>query len=160
MIAGLESKLRDGSSQGLHFVEAVLYIGVGILLSVAAAASLVYSAISLWNGISGGAIAKSSYAVLDEVLAVLVLIEILHTVRMSARSQHLITEPFLIVGIIASVRRVLVITMEAAELTKQPGSEIKFQNSMIELGVLGGLIAAFVVSIWLLRRGQPQEIVQ
>ena len=47
------------------------------------------------------------------------LVEILHTVRISIRSHVLVTEPFLIVGLIASIRRVLVITLEAATLTKE-----------------------------------------
>ncbi len=45
------------------------------------------------------------------------LVEILHTVRISIRSHVLVTEPFLVVGLIASIRRILVITLEAATLT-------------------------------------------
>jgi hypothetical protein len=48
------------------------------------------------------------------------LVEILHTVRISIRSHILvITEPFLVVGLIASIRSILVITLEAATLTKE-----------------------------------------
>ena len=49
--------------------------------------------------------------VLDQLLFVLVLVEILHTVRISIRAHEILIEPFLIVGLIASIRRVLVITM-------------------------------------------------
>ena len=52
--------------------------------------------------------------VLDQLLVVLMLVEILHTVRISIRSHILVTEPFLVVGLIASIRRILVITLEAA----------------------------------------------
>ena len=54
--------------------------------------------------------------VLDQLLVVLMLVEILHTVRISIRSHTLVTEPFLVVGPIASIRRILVITLEAATL--------------------------------------------
>ena len=47
------------------------------------------------------------------------LVEILHTVRISIRSHVLVTEPFLVVGLIASIRRILVITLEAASFTSQ-----------------------------------------
>ncbi len=47
------------------------------------------------------------------------LVEILHTGRISIRSHVLVTEPFLVVGLIASIRRILVITLEAATLTKE-----------------------------------------
>jgi hypothetical protein len=42
------------------------------------------------------------------------LVEILHTVRISIRSHVLVTEPFLVIGLIASIRRMLVISLELA----------------------------------------------
>ena len=85
------------------------------------------------------------------------LVEILHTVRISIRSHVLVMEPFLVVGLIASIRRILVITLEAATLTKEgtwttEGASGIFHSSMVELGLLGLLILVFVVSITLLRR--------
>ena len=50
-------------------------------------------------------------------------------------------EPFLIVGLIASVRRVLVIAMQAAKLSEEKVNTPElFQRSMIELGVVGFLV--------------------
>jgi Phosphate-starvation-inducible E family len=51
----------------------------------------------------------------------LMLVEILHAVRISIRSHVLVTEPFLVIGLIASIRRMLVINLELATLTK-PGA--------------------------------------
>jgi hypothetical protein len=87
------------------------------------------------------------------------LVEILHTVRISIHSHVLVTEPFLIVALIASIRRILVITLEAASLTKggiwsADGASI-FKASMGELGLLGCLILALVVSMAILRRYAP-----
>jgi Phosphate-starvation-inducible E family len=45
------------------------------------------------------------------------LVEIRHTVRISIRSHVLVTDPFLIVGLIATTR-ILVITLETANLTR------------------------------------------
>jgi len=60
----------------------------------------------------------------------------------------------------ASIRRVLVITLEAAKLPKEGAwatecSSAIFHSSMIELGLLGLLILVVVVSITLLRRCAP-----
>jgi hypothetical protein len=82
------------------------------------------------------------------------------TYRISIRSHVLVTEPFLVVGLIASIRRILVITLEAATLTKEgawatEGSSGIFHSSMIELGLLGLLVLVLVVSITLLRRCAP-----
>jgi hypothetical protein len=68
----------------------------------------------------------------------------------------LVSEPFLVVGLIASIRRILVITLESSRVTQQgnwtpEGQEI-FNSTMVELAVLGGLILILVISIYLLRR--------
>jgi hypothetical protein len=88
------------------------------------------------------------------------LVEVLHTVSISIRSHILVTEPFLVVGLIASIRRILVITLEASTLTKGGGSWTAegvsiFHASMMELGLLGVLILILVFSITLLRRYAP-----
>ncbi|MGI8958557.1 MAG: phosphate-starvation-inducible PsiE family protein [Bryobacteraceae bacterium] len=117
----------------------------------------------LWRGSMGKGPADYGLLVLDQLLLVLMLIELLHTVRISVRSQALIMEPFLIVGLIASIRRVLVITMQAAKMTEQghpqigEAASVSFRNSMVELGLLGFLILAFVFAIYLLRRSSSRE---
>jgi len=156
----IDEKLRAGSSQQLYLLEAVLYVCVGILLSVAALAVLVDACVNLWRGIVQHTLPSYGLDVLDQLLVVLVLVEILHTVRISIRSREISIEPFLIVGLIASVRRVLVITMQAAKLTEEshgPSDADVFHRSMIELGLLGFLVLAFVFSIYFLRRGSSQH---
>ena len=62
-------------------------------------------------------------------------------------------------GLIASIRRILVITLEAATLTKggtwSTDSASIFRASMTELGLLGLLVLMLVFSITLLRRYAP-----
>src|SRR5487761_2181015 len=103
-------------------------------------------------------LASSGLQELDALLLVLVLVEILHTVRISIGSKEIILEPFLIVGLIASVRRVLVIAMQASKLTEEGHNVAEaFQRSMIELGVVGILVLIFVISIYVLRRATPKD---
>jgi hypothetical protein len=45
---------------------------------------------------------------------ILLVIELLYTVQVSFREHGLIPEPFLLVGLIAAIRRVLVLTAEFA----------------------------------------------
>ena len=142
-------------------MEATLYIAVGILLSATAIAVLFDAIAVLWRGITNRTLVGYALQVLDQLLFVLVLVEILHTVRISVRAQEILIEPFLIVGLIASVRRVLVITMQAAKLTEDghssPDTVLAFRNSMLELALLGVLVLVFVLSIYLLRRASHRE---
>jgi hypothetical protein len=130
-----------------------------VLLFATALATVANACKMLWDGLGRWTIAAETLRVLDQLLVVLMLVEIMHTVRISIRSHFLVTEPFLVVGLIASIRRILVITLEAANLTKAgsfsaEGASI-FRASMIELGLLGLLVLVLVFSITLLRRFAP-----
>ncbi len=153
----VEDRLRHHFDYYLGKTEIVIYSVLAALLAVTAFVTIATAGQILWIGLSHWTVAAQTLRVLNQLLIVLMLVEILHTVRISIRSHVLVTEPFLIVGLIASIRRVLVITLEAATLTKEgawatEGSSAIFHSSMIELGLLGLLILVLVVSITLLRR--------
>jgi uncharacterized membrane protein (DUF373 family) len=99
---------------------------------------------------------EAIFSVIDDLLFVLMLVEILHTVRVSIQSGSLNAEPFLVVGLIASIRRVLVITLESSGTTKSTDWTEQmagvFRASMTELAVLSVLILVMVISIFLLRK--------
>ncbi len=142
-------------------IEHAAYIAVGALLSVTAALALGGAVVALWSGLNDWSGSNTIGAVIERLLFVLMLVEILHTVRASIRSGGLSAEPFLIVGLIACIRRVLVSTLESTEATRAAASsanasdsELAFRASMIELGVLGFLILVMVVSIYMLRRAK------
>src|SRR5947209_1025068 len=155
----VEDKLRNHFDYFLGKVEVVIYSVLALLLSVTVLAAIASAGKLLWDALSHWAIATQTLRVLNELLVVLMLVEILHTVRISIRSHVLVTEPFLVVGLIASIRRMLVISLEMATLSKEgawpkEGDNI-FRYSMIELGLLGLLIFLLVYSITLVRRYPP-----
>jgi uncharacterized membrane protein (DUF373 family) len=150
----VEHRLRRRFDYCLGKTEIVIYSVLAVLLVVTAFVTIATAGQILWIGFSHWTVAAQTLRVLNQLLIVLMLVEILHTVRISIRSHVLVTEPFLVVGLIASIRRILVITLEAATLAKEGASGI-FHSSMIELGLLGLLVLVLVVSITLLRRYAP-----
>jgi Phosphate-starvation-inducible E family len=130
-----------------------------VLLFIAALATIADAGKWLWESVLHWTIASDTLLVLDQLLVVLMLVEILHTVRISIRSHILLTEPFLVVGLIASIRRILVITLQATTLTKgerwSSDGESLFRAAMFELGLLGVIVLVLIVSITLLRRYAP-----
>jgi Phosphate-starvation-inducible E family len=157
-----DSSEKDGavrlSTELFLRIELVVYIALGILLSVTALLVLGSTALLLWEGIRDWSGTRAIFLIVDRLMFVLMLVEILHTVRGSVRTGALTPEPFLIVGLIASIRNVLVITLKSSGVTSEGhGSiegEVLFRSSIVELGFLGALILIFVVSIYLLRRGR------
>ena len=156
-----DERLRVRCNDYLGYAEVGIYAALAGLLFLAAVATVAGSARLLWNAVTHWNLGTNALRVLDDLLVVLMVVEILHTVRISIRSHILVTEPFLIVGLIASIRRILVITLEASSLTQQakwsPEGESLFRASMIELGLLGLLVMVLVIAITLLRRYVPAQ---
>jgi hypothetical protein len=154
-----EEKLRTRFGDYLSKAETVIYSVLALLLFITALATTASAGKMLWEGVGHWTVAGDTLLVLDQLLVVLMLVEILHTVRISIHSHYLITEPFLVVGLIASIRRMLVITLEAANLTQGGAWSTErasiFRATMLELGLLGLLVLILVFSIALLRRFAP-----
>ncbi len=160
---GSPDRMRTGSARVLLLLETFLYIAVGALLAAAALVAVSQAGGIIWRGITSGQAATFALQVLDQLLLVVMLIEVLHTIRISISSKELtLVQPFLIVGLIASIRRVLVITTQAASWAEAGGDEagaaaVAFRNAMIELALLGFLILVFVISLYLLHRTPRRE---
>src|SRR6266576_784157 len=157
----VQDKLRRLFDYYLGKTEVVIYSVLAMLLVATAFLTIATAGQILWIDLSHWTVAAQTLRVLNQLLIVLMLVEILHTVRISIRSHVLVTEPFLVVGLIASIRRMLVISLEMATLTKEPSwsnqGESIFRSSMLELGLLGLLVFVLVFSITLVRRYPPPK---
>jgi uncharacterized membrane protein (DUF373 family) len=131
-------------------VEDLVYIGLGILLAGAAIVLLVSAIGSFAASLAAGTLVVGMIKLLDRILLILLVVELLYTVQVSFREHAVVPEPFLLVGLIAAIRRVLVLTAEFGE----PGmkTEAMVHQTMIELAILTFLIVALAVSLFVLRR--------
>ena len=98
-------------------------------------------------------LASRVVVLLDQVLLVFMIVEILYTVQISFREHALVPEPFLIVGLIAGIRRVLVLTAEFGELLGKGGDV--FRHAMLELALLTVMVLALVAALVLVRKRAP-----
>jgi uncharacterized membrane protein (DUF373 family) len=149
------SPLAERASVAFLNIELVTHVILGLMLVAVALLGIGSAGLSLWHAVTEHGTAASIVAAIDRLLFVLMVVEILHTVRVSFQSGVLVCEPFLIVGLIASIRRVLVITLESSQASAATASA-NFASTMVELGVLAGLILVMVVSIYLLRRSDTE----
>jgi hypothetical protein len=150
-----DTSLNTFADRAFLRIEVLAYMVLGLMLALAALLGILGAGASLWGNLLNHDAIDSIVVPLDRLLFVLMIVEILHTVRVSFRSGTLVCEPFLIVGLIASIRRVLVITLESSQ-ANQPGkwtadSQAMLNATMLELGVLGALILIMVISIFILR---------
>jgi uncharacterized membrane protein (DUF373 family) len=136
------SSSADGSSrrQGaatrsiwvLEHVQDWVTVAVGVVLIALAVVLLIAGIVDFLDG-SSGPISAGAPILLDRVLLVLILVEIVYTVVLSLRAHRLVAQPFIVVGLIAVVRRILFV------LT--PGSTAV---STAELALLIAMVAVFI----------------
>jgi len=120
----------------LEHTQDVVTITVGIVLIALAAVLLISAIVDFADG-HWGSITDAGPKLLDSVLLVLILVEIVHTVVLSLRAHRLAAQPFIVVGLIAVIRRILFV------LT--PGSKITASTS--QLALLIGMVAVFVAGL-------------
>jgi len=135
--------------------ELVLYAAVGLLLGVAGVLILVGTVSGLARGIGNGDSAVDvAIFVLDRVLLALIVGELLYTLRFVVRTHEIAVEPFLYIGIIAVVRRILIVT---AQFERSPQTGRALTNTLLEFGLLGLLVPALAVAVFLVRRSRRPD---
>jgi uncharacterized membrane protein (DUF373 family) len=144
---------RTGIAKGFTAVVDLVYIGLGLLLGATAVVLLISGISAFIQGLASGNFPNGAISLLDRILLILLIVELLYTVQVSFREHALVPEPFLLVGLIAAIRRVLVVTAEFGQ-DRQHTDEM-FKHFMIELVVLTGLILAIAVSLVLVHRRNP-----
>ena len=148
--------IADPADRVLRIGENVVYSFVGVLLAAAAVITLVVVAYHLVSDVSKG-VEKGVTEALDGLLLVFILLELLAGVRATMKEKRLVAEPFLIVGIIASIKEIVVLTLESKEIYDT--DDAAFENAMIEIGVLAGVILLIALASYLVRRKErePEE---
>jgi uncharacterized membrane protein (DUF373 family) len=120
----------------LEHVQDAVTAAVGIVLIALACVLLIAGITDSLDG-HWGPISAAGPLLLDRALLVLILVEIVYTVVLSLREHRLVAQPFIVVGLIAVIRRILFV------LT--PGSHITASTS--ELALLIAMVAVFVAGL-------------
>jgi hypothetical protein len=141
---------------GFTAVEDVVYAGLGLLLAGSAITLLVIGLIDFGQSVVLGKV--RSVELLERSLLILLVVELLYTVQVSFRKHALAPEPFLLIGLISAIRRVLVLTAEYGELREKGDRDA--QNFFIELAVLTVLILTLAIAYALLRKRGTCDVPQ
>jgi hypothetical protein len=134
--------------------EGGIYLVVASLLLVAALLTAVGTVVDVIEGSDSRSITDTGVFILSRVLLMFIIAELLYTLRLVNFGGRILVEPFLFIGLIACVRRILVIT---AEVEGHPQRR-DIEDFLIQVGALAGLVIVLAAAIHLLRGsagGQP-----
>jgi len=149
---GDRNALTEQLGRGLGSFEVVLYASVGLLLAAAGILVLAGTVSGLVRELHRGTGAVDvAVLVLDRVLLALIVGELLYTLRFVVRTHEIAVEPFLYIGLIAVVRRILIVT---AQLERGAPAGRALTNILLELGILGLLVPALAGAVFLVSRSR------
>ena len=134
-----------GTIWALEHAQDLISVIVGVLLVGMAAVVLLLGIVDFFRDTLHGSVETAAVNLLNRVLLVLILVEIMHTVVLSLRAHHLVTQPLLAVGLVAVIRKILFVL--SSETTA----------STAELTLLIGMIAVFVAALILVSRYDRSE---
>lgn len=137
-----------GPMRPLVWAEDLLHYAVATVLVVSAMVVLVRS---VWVSLSAHeSFASAIPAVIDGALFVIIVLEIFDTVLSHFRDGGLQLRSFLVIGIISSVRHLLVVGARSS----LGESVVNFDRTMVELGVNVGIGFVLVAALVLISRAE------
>src|SRR3989338_7498080 len=135
----------------LRVLSDVIHIMIAVSLLISAGFLLINAFIKL-KSVDGSSVSH----LLNEILFVLIVMEIFITVITYLREHRVPFQPFLVVGIIASIKKIL--TVEAHLSVEEAIAGELFTRNMIDLGVNTGIVFILVFSFYLLAKAPgPSE---
>jgi uncharacterized membrane protein (DUF373 family) len=148
-----ESERQESERHGASAVVSVLQrtqdilsLSVGAVLIALAGAELISGIVDFLTGVRKLGFEPAGTNLLDRVLLVLILVEIVHTVVLSLRAHRLVAQPFIIVGLVAVIRRILIVLSGSETI---PTAELSLLIAMIFV-----FVAALIAVTWFDRRAK------
>ncbi|MCU1701095.1 MAG: hypothetical protein JWR34_7158 [Mycobacterium sp.] len=131
----------------LSMFEDAVYWAIAVVL-VAGSVALLVAQFNTMFRLRSAAASTVMLEILDGLLLIFIFVELLYAVRACLRSHEIVAEPFLIVGILAAIKEIVVLSVEAATLLEK-GPE--FSRAVVEIGVLGAVVLVLALAAFVLR---------
>jgi uncharacterized membrane protein (DUF373 family) len=151
--ADRERRDRSGIAALLGYGEFLIDTVVALALIVGGTILLGVVMYDFVSGLGQGPFVVVVLELLSGLLLVFIFTELITTIRVVIARRKVVVEPFLIVGIVAAVRRLIVISAEAENLLGTP----KFRDVMLEIAILAGTVLLLGATVLLLRIKRAED---
>ena len=151
--ADRERRDRSGIAALLGYGEFLIDTVVALALIVGGTILLGVVMYDFVSGLGQGPFVVVVLELLSGLLLVFIFTELITTIRVVIARRKVVVEPFLIVGNVAAVRRLIVISAEAENLLGTP----KFRDVMLEIAILAGTVLLLGATVLLLRIKRAED---
>jgi uncharacterized membrane protein (DUF373 family) len=137
----------------IMYAEMAIYAVVCVVLVMGAVALLIEAVKSFFTDMDDGVLWAATQ-MLSVLLLVFVFVELLGAVRSTVRERRLVAEPFLLVGIIAAIKEIVLIGGTERVIVTD---DQLFNRAMIEIAILAGVVLLLAISTLLLRNSAARR---
>ena len=135
----------------LSVFEDAIYWAIAVML-VAGSGALLVSQVNTMLRLRSTPANTIMLEILDGLLLIFIFVELLYAVRTSLRSHEIVAEPFLIVGMLAGIKEIVVLSVEAATLLDKGPN---FARAIVEIAVLGAVVLVLALAAFIMRGRRP-----
>jgi uncharacterized membrane protein (DUF373 family) len=118
---------------------------VGVALILLAGVLIVSGLIGFVQDLATKNVLAASTGLLDRLLLVLIVAEIVHTVVLSLRAHRLVAQPFIVVGLVAVIRKILLVLSNETSV------------NTTQLWLLIAMVVAFVAGLIAVSRFEKKQ---
>ena len=137
----------------LSVFEDAIYWAIAVML-VAGSGALLVSQFNTMLRLRSTPANTIMLEILDGLLLIFIFVELLYAVRTSLRSHEIVAEPFLIVGMLAGIKEIVVLSVEAATLLDKGPN---FARAIVEIAVLGAVVLVLALAAYIMRGRRPSH---
>lgn len=123
------------TSEWVEHAQDVLSGAVAVTMVLLAAGLLIGGIVDFITTAGTIGLSDAATFLVDKVLLVLILVEIVHTVVLSLRAHALVAQPFVVVGLVAVIRKILFVLAGQQKI------------DVTTLGLYIGMVAVFVAAL-------------
>jgi uncharacterized membrane protein (DUF373 family) len=149
-----EEERQRVADRVLRLLEDAVYWAIAVVLVVGSIALLIAQFNTMLR-LRNTPASTVMIEILDGLLLIFIFVELLYAVRSCLRSREIVAEPFLIVGILAGIKEIVVLSVEAATLLDK-GPD--FSRAVVEIGVLGGVVLVLALAAFVLRERRRDTV--
>ena len=140
--------VASATERALHVGEDIIYALTALVLVGGSLVVLIQAVWEFANTVPDG-VTKAIEATVGSLLIVFILVELLSAVRSAILEHRLVAEPFLLVGILAAIKELVLLSTFKIESGKAT-------ETMLKIGGLAGVVLALGIATLLLRRKERE----
>lgn len=141
-----EHILTHNILRGFYLGEDLAYYIIAVILFAAGLSIIGISVSHFLNGFN----IINILNVVNDVLLVIIIMEILSTVLIYLTERRISLTPFILIGLISSIRRILMVG--AVMSANDNMTDVQFHHSLMDLVASAGIVMVFIVSYYLLSK--------